>query len=142
MNLWIIKVNCEIYLRIINHLEWKMFVGSFNRETYLLFNVCYCLPCFYFVLYCDRSMGRVKNIEEQDALQVRPPEKTTWSIYNLLVRFMRFIIYSIVLFFLLLYSRKWFLFNLDFSKKQVEMMKAEGIVKISKAVSWIILIFF
>ena len=40
---------------------------------------------FFFMLYYDRSMRRVKNIEEQDALQVRPPEKTTWSIYNLLV---------------------------------------------------------
>ena len=47
----------------------KTFLGSFNCEIYLLFNVCYCLPCFYFMLYCDRSMGRVKNIEEQDAVE-------------------------------------------------------------------------
>ena len=26
----------------------KMFVWSFNREMYLLFNAYYCLPCFFF----------------------------------------------------------------------------------------------
>ena len=37
------------------------------------------------MLYCDRSVGRVKNIEEQDAveeqdaLQVSPPKRTLGS---------------------------------------------------------------
>ena len=29
----------------------KTFVGSFNHEMYLLFNVCYCLPFFFFSCY-------------------------------------------------------------------------------------------